>query len=174
MSETPRPPKGPRDNIDSEHARILAEVMDDQAKKQAARTTTTPVARSASETSFFVQVALLASGTFFFYLLFFSPAWVTPTAAEPIAQETVDQGLRTAIFLSAQQVEGFRQDSGRLPDNTREAGVTLSGVEYTRLDAQTFQLIATRGADSLTYQSTEPLIEFLGDALGVLAGGSSQ
>lgn len=158
---------------DSEHARIVAEVLEDQTRRRAVR----DAARARpddSDTSFFVQVGLLVTGTFFFYLLFFSPTWIAPTRAEPIAAAHVEEGLRFQIYLTANRVRAYLDEEGRLPASLDELeGAAREGVEYRRIDAGTFEVRAATGSTSLRYVSTQPLSEFYGDAGARIMGGTS-
>lgn len=170
MSETPTPDRN--DPVsDSEHARIVAEVLEDQARRRAVRETREP---EDPDTSFFVQVGLLVTGTFFFYLLFFSPAWIAPTAAEPIAAAQVEEGLRFHISVVARNVEAFRDEQGRLPSSIEElGGIAKEGVRYQRIDESTFEIRAVSGDTSLRYVSTQPLAEFYAEAGARILEGTS-
>jgi hypothetical protein len=162
------------DRIDSEHARIVAEVLEDQARRKAVREALDTLPGDDSDRSFFVQVGLLVTGTFFFYLLFFSPTWIAPTAPDPITAEQTEDGLRFAIAFTASRIESFRTEQGRLPQSIDEVGGARDGVEYQRLDQDTFVVRATTGATTLHYVSTVPLADFVGDAMDrVLPAGTS-
>lgn len=158
---------------DSEHARIVAEVLEDQARRRAARDAAKHRPED-TDTSFFVQVGLLLAGTFFFYLLFFSPTWIAPTAPAPIAAAQVEDGLRFHMAIVARHVEAFQNDEGRLPTSLEELeGVANKGVDYVRLDTATFEIRATTGDTSLRYVSSQPLEDFYEDAGSRILGGTS-
>lgn len=162
--------------MDSEHARIVKEVLEDQARRRAVREAADAARAEDVDTSFFVQVGFLVTATLFFYLLFFSPAWIAPTAPDPVPAAQVEDGLRFAIYMTAEQVESFRDSEGRLPASMEELpGGERPGVVYERLDAETFSLRATTGETSLRYVSSQPLAEFLGGAArrALLGGGTS-
>lgn len=162
--------------MDSEHARIVKEVLEDQARRRAVREAADAARVEERDTSFFVQVGLLVTATLFFYLLFFSPSWIAPAAPDPIPAAQVQDGLRYVIAVTARQVEAFRRAEGRLPASATElSGGPPSGVEYERLDSDTFAVRATTGDTTLRYVSSEPLSEFLGDAVQriVLGRGES-
>jgi len=163
------------ERIDSEHARIVAEVLEDQARRSAVREAADVSQAEESDKPFFLQVGLLVAGTFFFYLLFFSPAWIAPTASDPISAEATEDGLRLAIYTTASQIEEFRSQQGRLPRSMEELSLSREGVTYERVDAETFVVLATTGDTTLRYESTEPLDEFVGNAWGRVLGdvGSS-
>ena len=158
------------ERIDSEHARIVAEVLEDQARRRAVREAADVSRAEESDKSFFLQVGLLVAGTFFFYLLFFSPAWVAPTASDPISVQATEDGLRVAIYTTASQIQEFRSQQGRLPRSMEELSVSREGVTYERVDAETFVVLATTGGTTLRYVSTEPLDEFVGNAWSRVLG----
>jgi hypothetical protein len=168
------------DEIDSEHARIVAEVMQDQARRRAVREAADAARADESDTSFFVQVGLLVAGTFFFYLLFFSPAWIAPAASEPISVQSTEDGLRVAIYLTASQIEDFRNRQGRLPrsmaelSGDEEPSGARGSVRYERIGEDLFMVQASTGTTTLQYVSSEPLGEFVGDTWDrVLDGGGT-
>lgn len=150
----------------SEHAKVLQEVLEDQARRRSAQTVGVEESRRSAETPFFVQVSLLVTGTLFFYLLFFSPAWISaPTAPAPVSQEKVEESLRVAIYMTAKQVQAFQDQTGRLPDDLREVGEAREGLEYHRVDARTYRLVASRGEQTVLYDSTQSLEDFVGAAV---------
>lgn len=172
MSENTGPDRTPPLS-DSEHARIVAEVLEDQARRRATREASAHPTEN-TDTSFFVQVGLLVTGTFFFYLLFFSPAWIAPTSAEPIAAAHLEEGLRFHMSVVARHVEAYRDEAGRLPTSLQELeGVAQEGVEYRRLDTDTFEIRARAGDESLRYVSTQPLEEFYGGVGSRILEGTS-
>lgn len=158
--------------LDSEHARIVAEVLEDQARRRAVRASKTGAVGD-SDTSFFVQVGLLVAGTFFFYLLFFSPTWIAPTRPDPISAQAVEDGLRVAIYRTATEIQSFRNQEGRLPRTIEEVSGPRDGVEYQQIDTDTFVVQATTGQTTLRYVSTESLPAFVGDTFERMLGGTS-
>ncbi|MEJ2185213.1 MAG: hypothetical protein P8Z36_04660 [Gemmatimonadota bacterium] len=85
-----------------------------------------------------------------------------PTAAQ------AEQDLRAAMFLQAERVEAFIRKQGRLPDNLLAAGSPTPGVEYRRLDANTYELIGTNGPATVRYRRGEPLNQLLGSGAEIL------
>jgi hypothetical protein len=167
-----RKPRRPRESgEESEHARAVREVVEDQARRRQAREGAASRSGKGSDTPFFVQVGLLVAVTFFFYLLFFSPTWIAPTAGEPMSARQVEEGLRVSIFLTARQVEAFRQREGQLPADEAQLGLDRPGVSYERVDPGTFRIRASRGQTGLTYVSSQPVEEFAGQAVDEVLGG---
>ncbi|MGD2067957.1 MAG: hypothetical protein PVI57_04670 [Gemmatimonadota bacterium] len=171
----PQRPDAPEGDSPSEHAKVLAEVLDDQKRRKEARAT---ARRGRSDTSFFVQVALLVSATFFFYLLFFSPTWIAPGPAPEISVERTEDSLRFYLFTLARQIDAFREERGRLPDGIDELSGAKPGTEYVRLTARDYRIRYTSGDVSMLYESTQDVEEFLGDAesavLGIGSGTPSE
>lgn len=167
--------KPDRPPSDSEHAKVLAEVMEDQKRRKEARDATkTTREDERSDTSFFVQVGLLVSGTFFFYLLFFSPTWIAPDPAPEITAERTEDSLRFYLFMLARQVDAFQEENGRLPESIDEIPATKPGTEYVRLTARDYRIRYTDGQVTVTYESSQDPDDFLGGAEGsVLGGGRS-
>lgn len=167
----PQRPDEPERDSPSEHAKVLAEVLDDQKRRKEARAASTR--RGRTDTSFFVQVGLLVSATFFFYLLFFSPTWIAPDPAPPISAERTEDSLRFYLFTLARQVDAFREERGRLPDSVDELAGAKPGTEYVRLTARDYRIRYTSGDVSMLYESTQDVNEFLGDAEGAVLGIAS-
>lgn len=162
-----------RDPVDGEHARVLAEVIEDQKRREGARDAAGRRPER-SDTSFFVQVGLLASGTFFFYLLFFSPTWIAPDPGTEISAERTHENLRFYLFMMAKQVESFRVAEGRLPERTEEIPGVKPGTEYVQLSSGDYRIEFTDGETTLTYESSEDPATFLGDAGSVVLGGAAR
>ena len=148
---------------------VVQDVVDGEARIDAARQNK-QAWRERRTRIFRVGMALFTA--LFIYLLVFSPSWIAPGAVDPIAPTVIDDGLRVSIFLTVRQVEGFREEQGRLPTDLDEAGGGRAGVVYQRLDDATFRISATTRGTELTYLSSEPLDAFVGGALRILEGGS--
>lgn len=164
----PMEPDDSRSEDGSEHAKVLAEVLDDQKRRKEARDKREP--RSSGESSFYVQVALLVSATFFFYLLFFSPTWIAPAPAAEITVEREEDNLRFYLFMLARQVDAFRSEQGRLPATVEEIPGVKPGTEYVRLSPRDYRIRFSAGPVSVTYESSQDPDEFLGDAEGSVLG----
>lgn len=171
----PADPKGRAPQSDSEHARVLSEVLEDQKRREEARAKTDrPPPGSGSDTSFFLQVGLLVSGTLFFYLLFFSPTWIAPDPAPAIAVERQEDNLRFYLFMIAKQVDAFRTTEGRLPDTVEEIPGVKPGTEYVRLSSRDYRIRFTAGEVTVTYESNQDPDTFLGDAENAVLGGGAR
>jgi hypothetical protein len=147
----------------SEHARVVAEVLEDQKRRREAQAAVAQRRASARDTSFFVQVAALVSGTLFFYLLFFSPAWITPNAPPEIAAETRMAGVRLRIATVQAQIDAFREREGRLPRSLDDLEAPMARLEYVPIGGSGYQL-RYEGEPPVTYTSSQDPAEFLGSA----------
>lgn len=160
---------GPDSGGSSEHAQILSEVLEDQKKRQEARDAGT-APRPGHDTSFFVQVALLVSSVLFFYLLFFSPTWIAPDPAPEITVERTEANIRWYLYTLIPKVDDFREENGRLPEDLEEIPDARPGTVYARTGPGSYQLSFADGPVMVTYRSTEPPDDFLGDAASVVLG----
>lgn len=85
-----------------------------------------------------------------------------PTAAQ------AEKDLRAAMFLQAQRVEAFISSRGQLPDSLGAAGSPTPGVQYRRIDANTYELIGTNGPATVRYRRGEPMNQLLGSGAEIL------
>lgn len=152
----------------NETADLVAQVLEDQKRREAAQQQKLPPSRARNRVAA-ISLPLLA--TFSFYLWFATPAWVTPTQPDPVSVAEAEAGLRVALYFQAQRIESFRQQNGRLPDALAETGSAPPEMEYERIDARTYRLSGTSRGAVLTYDSSQPLGEFVGDALSRLGIG---
>lgn len=155
----------------NETADLVAQVLEEQKRREAAQRQKSEPPRARGRVAA-ISLPLLA--TFSFYLWFATPAWVTPTQPDPVSLEEADAGLRVAMYFQAQRVESFRQENGRLPDTLAETGGAPAEMTYERVDARTYRLTGTSRGVELTYDSTQPLGEFAGDAMARLGIGGSR
>lgn len=162
-----RPP--PRDALSNERARelVLAEVMQDQALREVEREVWTP--RPGTTRPRIAAAVVLALVAAWFWIL--PPAMVRPPQAPAPSPERAEAGLRVAVALQADRIEQFRRETGRLPDRVDEAGESLPGVSYTRVDAQTFQLRAAADQTVVVYESGDSMTVLMRNALRTLRDG---
>lgn len=110
-------------------------------------------------------------GVFAVYLLIAPPAWiiVDPIEGPPEAERV--EGMRRAIFLQAQRIEQYRIENGELPLSLEDAGSPIPGVEYTVQGPALYTLVGAVGDETVTYDSTQSIIEWVGGAADKLMGG---
>ncbi len=87
------------------------------------------------------------------------PTWLGPAPLPTIDSARDTAGVRLKLALHLQRVLDFRASTGRLPDQLRETGEEVPGVDYQRRDARTFELRASQGTTTLGLEHTlgEPL-----------------
>ncbi len=158
----------PRKKTGNETADLVAQVLEEQQRREAAQSKAPP-SRSRTRVA---AISLPVLASFSFYLWFATPAWVTPTVPDPVPPAQAQAGLRVAMYFQIQRIEAFRQQNGRLPDTLEETGNAPAEMTYERLDARTYRLSGSSRGTSLTYESTQPPREFVGDAMGTLGIGA--
>lgn len=93
---------------------------------------------------------------------------LNPPAPQPIERE--ESALRFAIYLQAQRLKSYRDETGEYPLRLEDAGPALPAMQYVRLAPQLYQLNAGTDRVMLTYRSDLPLSEFVGSGADVLEG----
>jgi hypothetical protein len=81
------------------------------------------------------------------------PSWVVVNEIAAQAPEDQMQNVRAAILLYGQRVETYLITYGRLPQTLAEAGVTVTGIDYT-LQGGGYVLIASVGETDVVFNST--------------------
>ncbi|MDZ7780957.1 MAG: hypothetical protein U5R14_13640 [Gemmatimonadota bacterium] len=95
------------------------------------------------------------------YLLIAPPAWVVLNPIEPPPPEEQLLGLRTAMYVTASQIEAYRAENGSLPEQLEDTGVnTGNGVEYFVRGGGDYQLVGSVGEETVVYDSTESLADW--------------
>ena len=165
-------PRDVRKATGSEAADLVAEVLEDAARREEARAKKPePSGRARQRVA---AVTLPLAGAFSFYLWFGNPSWVTPTLPDPVSREQAEAGLRVAMFFEAQKIESFRSQNGRLPDSLAEIGSGASEMTYQRLDARTYELVGQSRGVTLTFNSDQAITQFVGDAMDRLGIGQGR
>lgn len=97
-------------------------------------------------------------GVFAAYLLIWSPPWVVLNPIAPPPTEERVEVTYNAMWLALNAIEGFRIESGRLPQSLVEAGLNpdaAAALDYTPQGAANYVLIAQVGEDSLVFNSAQ-------------------
>jgi hypothetical protein len=110
---------------------------------------------------------LLASGL----TVMLHPEWFFPKERVE-TPEIQDASLRLLIYREIIHVEQFRRANGRLPNSLSEAGGGGNGVEYS-IEGSGYLLKARNGTVELTYNSSTPPREFVGDSYEKVRGRNS-
>jgi hypothetical protein len=154
----PTPPDRRSLSDDKERNRILEEVLRDQVRREVLRDIAYRRPRASLRTRIAAGVLAVVA-----LVLWLAPIpWLRPDVPFPVARAQEDAGLRVAAFVQAQQVEGFRRSTGRLPDVLRETGEPLPGFDYERIDAHTYRLKAVTERDTVNWVSSDSLATLLG------------
>ena len=111
-----------------------------------------------------VGVLLLLTG----WLWIWPPAFLRmdPPPPQPLEQE--EAAVRFAMYVQAQRIAAYRNETGSYPERLEEAGPPLPGMQYTRLAEGLYQLTAETDRLALTYRSDLPLDDFVGSGASVL------
>jgi hypothetical protein len=100
-------------------------------------------------------------------LLMLQPAWLFSRAPEE-GPELRQASLRVRMYVEIDRIEHFRSANGRYPATLAEAGADSTGLAYNAgLDG--FSLSGVNHGVTLTYTSSQPSKEFLGDSYQLLA-----
>jgi hypothetical protein len=167
----PKDPKTPPQELEqeedlslsseTERAAMIASVLRDQAEREVVREATA----APGPKPLLPQLTGLALATALaVYVWFGSPAWLEPDPIPLPPVEVERATLRLQMFVQAQAIEHYRTNNGRTPAFLEEAGPPRPGVEYRRLDAQTYLLQGQGDRVRLTYSSRDSLSVFLGEA----------
>ncbi len=154
---------------DAERAALLTAVLRSQALN-AIRWDTEPPRRTSTPVKVAAAILVLLAG----WLWISPPGWLQPAPPPPVSPQVQEAGLRLAMYIQAQQIEAFRLRRGRLPDVLWETGEPLPGMIYQRLNAREYRLTGFTEAMALTYRSTEPLAQFVGNIERTIGVGSDE
>lgn len=91
---------------------------------------------------------------------------IDPPEPQPIEQE--DASLRFVMYVQAQRIKAYREETGRYPARLEDAGPPLPSMRYTRLSDDLYQLTGETDRLTLTYVSDLPLEDFVGPGAYVI------
>jgi len=125
-----------------------------------------PKSRSGVRLSMAVVVLALAT------LLVARPAWLfpRPPTESPALREA---SLRVRIYVETELVERYRRNQGRLPATLLESGGDTTGLTYAQ-DGRSYTITGKNGGIELTYRSTIPAAEFLGNSYDLIKARGPQ
>jgi hypothetical protein len=102
------------------------------------------------------------------YLYVERPDWVFPTPATPESLMVREASLRISVANAAQHIERFRLRTGRLPATLAEAGAHEGGLDYEPAST-VYKLLADTGGVRVTYDSSQPLAQFVGNSFKIIS-----
>ena len=156
MSEKPT---GPTDNRQAALARA-AELVDreDAAAREAIGRPVRHKRRAE------IAVGILAVANVFAWLIF-PPAGLDATDQRTPA--AIERDLRITVATVASDMTAWQgEHGGMLPATLAEAGMTVDGVDYVRVDSTRFELRGADGTVTVSYDSRTPLPDFLAGQAG--------
>ncbi len=160
MTERPSEGRGTdKDQIKPFHARevstgqeaadVVAAVIKHAAERdEAAKLKTAPKPQPIWMLPLGLTLAVLAT-----FLLIAPPPWVV---VNPIAAQTPENALastRKAIYFTANRIEVYRMNNGRLPRTLDEAGGPAAGLDYSVI-GEGYLLAATVGDSDVVFNSS--------------------
>jgi hypothetical protein len=102
------------------------------------------------------------------YLYVERPDWVFPVPVTPESLVVREASLRITVANAAQHIERFRQRTGRLPATLGEAGAHEGGLDYEPAST-VYKLLADTGGVRVTYDSGQPLMQFVGNSFKIIS-----
>lgn len=90
-------------------------------------------------------------------LVLFPVRWSGSASPSQPSALDLDRGLRTALYLQAQQIEAYRLREGSLPHSLDDVGARFDGIRFVRSNTRVYQLVGRRADGSpLVYDSARP------------------
>jgi hypothetical protein len=143
-------------------------LIQDQDRKRAEDAKGEPLPKSRRG----MQVTLVVVAVALAAVLVVRPAWLFP-AIEAESPALKEASLRVRIYIEAERVERFRRNAGKLPNTLLESGGDTTGLQYLQ-DGQSFSITGGNAGQALTYRSTMPTAEFLGNSYTVIRARNRQ
>lgn len=109
-------------------------------------------------------------GVLALYLLIAPPAWVVVNPIQGPDMAAQLNGTSQALYFAAQNVEAYRQQTGRLPDRLSDVPSVVGEYQYVRRGDH-FQLVATVNGAPLVWDSAVPNVEIEAAMGGLKVGG---
>jgi hypothetical protein len=79
-----------------------------------------------------------------------------------------EASLRISVANAAQHIERYRQRTGRLPTTLAEAGAHEAGLDYEPAST-VYKLLADTGGVRVSYDSGQPLAQFVGNSFKIIS-----
>lgn len=164
---TEKPRRPPKDwESASEYGDLLAEVMDDQAKRAQRRGAFKPPRGSRMPATTAPVLAMVS-----LWLWVFPPTVLQPMPPPPVPVALQEAGLRVEMFLQLKRIQTYLAENGQLPDRLEDAGEVTKTVQYFPLVGSVFRLLGQANGVTVEYLSTQPTEELLTNAKDVITVG---
>ena len=162
----PTPPASPRPTSGTPDRKALVEAFQNVVRTEKEKKTGDmhPV----SEKSYLFSVVMVVLAVSSATILVMQPAWLFPPALEqpPALREA---SLRVSMYVEIGRIDRFKSTTGKYPESLTQAGVDTTGLQYA-VSGTGYTLTGTdRKGSSLTYYSTTPPKEFLGNAYSFIS-----
>jgi len=160
------PPPNPRDQMSREMLLAAKQALIQGQAQQRIEDAKVPPPESRRGFQFSMAALALALAV----ALVVRPAWIfpRPETESPALREA---SLRVRMYIEADLIERYRRNQGRLPATLLESEGDTTGLKYTQ-DGQTYSLTGENGGIVLTYSSTTPAAEFLGNSYELIKARS--
>jgi hypothetical protein len=157
----------------SEYQDILSGVIKDQQDRREAAAATAKRQRAQKRgrgnQPLMLGILALVSG----YLWFGQPAFLEPKPLDPVSAELAEAGLRFEMSIIIGNITQYASENGRLPTTLADAYEARPGFQY-QAQGDGFSLSGTEGELSLQYESSQDVMNFLGNAIDVVRGGGAE
>jgi hypothetical protein len=149
----PRPPHGGRERYDA-----LQEFMEQHTETLERHAGQQPTSRM----RVLGRIAVLAVLVAVFCLAWWKGNdWLGPAFPPRPTIVQLNGTLRLSLYLQAQRIKVFEDRTGHLPGRLDEAGPSLPGILYEKLDARTYRITGRNGDVTLSYRSDQPIGQLL-------------
>ena len=162
----PTPPATPSTPTGTPDRKALVEAFQDvvRTEKEKKAGDMHPV----SEKSYVFSVVMAVLAVASVAILVVQPAWLFPKAVEQPAALR-EASLRVRMYVEIDKIGRYKVAKGKYPETLADAAVDTTGLKYV-VSGSDFTLTgADRKGLSLTYYSTTPPKEFLGNAYSFIS-----
>lgn len=160
-----------RPSSSDEAARVIQDVMQDQAERKARKEEATK--RKKKKRFLPLPVVALLWGVACLVVWAATPQFLLPEPLPEPSSAEVETGLRMEMLSMVEEIDSYREQTGRVPETLeRVVDRPPSTVRYTRLSAEAYRLTGQRGETEIIYQSGDPVDDLVGDVRRQIQGGS--
>ncbi len=167
----PTPPAPPSTPTGTPDRKALVEAFQDVVRTEKEKKTGDmhPVSEKSYVYSVVMVVLAVATAT----ILVIQPAWLFPKAIEQPAALR-EASLRVRMYVEIDKIERYKSAKGTYPETLAAATVDSTGLKYVVSGSGYTLTGADRKGLSLTYYSSTPPKEFLGNAYSFISSRKRQ